>query len=898
MASSADMTPSRAIIATEPQLEGHLPGSNWTLEDILVPTTLKDGELLVELVATGICHTDILVTSISPRTGFPLKYPRIAGHEGAGYIKAIGPNVSKKHLNVGDPVLLSYFSCMKCTACKLGRPNYCPGFSYNIMGEEVVFRTGDGKDVVAGSFFGQSSFAKLSVVKESSVVPAKDLIKDAEELKLFSPLGCGLQTGAGSVLNVAKAGKQDSIMVGGLGAVGLAAVMAAKIVGCYEIIGVDILPTRIKRSKEFGVTKGLNTKDVADLTASLRDTANDGRGPDVFIDTTGVQAVQQAAYHALANGGTLVFVGASPNPLQTLTIDVRDLLSRCVKLVGCLQGDSKPEVSIPQLVQYYREGKFPIDRMTKFYQADDFKTALHDMHTGETIKALLLLAQRTSFRPQLPYLAQPVLRTNGGFLGPNPQLARLISTENRRYVSEQLYLAAKWIAISLVFLILGGMAYLGILIEVEERRAPTPSELSFWVRWSLRSARAQRREGEDGQGSVDWAAVGSMLRRCLAKMDDRAKDGKGVTEVEEGGIVIEGVGKAGLDISEKSWPWQSSYYEVLMGCATAAEHLDGTALDKTRSLVFPREVVIGPSNPDPRPLPAYMPAAPKEEDCVAPFDPPETYYMRILTTRGFTTRQKLDAALYYDNWLEFKGLHDSAEEIYRWGVDIAKSGLPTTTAPDSLIDAKTSPVSTPAREEAKTDIAAATNMLTSLFRPPQFPPPPPSGDLPLIRESDKPTCEDSELMLYIGEILFATSPSSSEGLGWTRQAVTVAEANLRSPVTSANAGALSDRAKCKACVTTGIGNWEIMLHRLAAQQTDITAREGGRASAMEWRGWFGRDGGQKGKTLDNVQAGVYQEELKQVEKMKERVLGENVEQLMAKARPGVGGGGTGIWIGG
>ncbi|TKA65321.1 hypothetical protein B0A55_11497 [Friedmanniomyces simplex] len=569
---------------------------------------------------------------------------------------------------------------------------------------------------------------------------------------------------------------------------------------------------------------------------------------------------------------------------------------------------------------------------------------------------LLLLAQRTGFRPQLPYLAQPVSRTNGGFLGPNPQLARLISTENRRYVSEQLYLAAKWIAISLVFVILGGMAYLGILIEVEERRAPTPSELSFWVRWSLRSARAQRREGEDGQGSVDWAAVGSMLRRCLAKMDDRAKDGKGVTEVEEGGIVIEGVGKAGLDISGKSWPWQASYYEVLMGCAAAAEHLDGTVLDKTRSVVFPREVVIGPSNPDPRPLPAYMPAAPKEEDCVAPFDPPETYYMRILTTRGFTTRQKLDAALSYANWLEFKGLQDSAEEMYRWGVDIAKSGLPTTTAPDSLIDAKTSvlkvessstkatrnllrattalaihhartgnissalpillsvlrarraaptssyppiqPVSTPAREEAKTDIAAATNMLTSLFRPPQFPPPPPSGDLPLNCESDKPTCEDSELMLYIGEILFATSPSSSEGLGWTRQAVTVAEANLRSPVTSANAGALSDRAKCKACIRTGIGNWEIMLHRLAAQQTSITAREGGRASAVEWRGWFGRDGGQKGKTLDDVQAGVYQEELKQVEKMKERVLGESVEQLMAKARPGVGGGGTGIWIGG
>ncbi|KAK0940861.1 hypothetical protein LTR29_007579 [Friedmanniomyces endolithicus] len=568
---------------------------------------------------------------------------------------------------------------------------------------------------------------------------------------------------------------------------------------------------------------------------------------------------------------------------------------------------------------------------------------------------LLFLAQRTSSRPQLPYLAQPVSRTPGGFLGPNPQLARLISTENRRYVGEQLFLAAKWTAIFWVFAVLGGVAYLGVLIELEERKAPTPSELSFWSRWSLRGARAQLRAGEDGPGSVDWAAAGSLLRRCLAKMDDRAKDGKGVTDVEDGGILIDGIGKAGLDISSKSWQWQASYYEVLMGCATAAEHLNSMVLDKTRSLVFPKDLVIGPSNPDPRPVPAYLHAAPKEADCVPAFEAPETFYMRVLTTRGFTTRQKLDAALSYANWLELKGLHDSAEEMYTWGVDIAKSALGSTAAIDSLIDAKTSvlkvetsptratpnilrattalaihharsgnvssalpillsvfrarrsapttshnPVRTSsesARQEATTDFAAATNFLTSLFRQSQQPPPPPSGDLPLLRESDKPTCEESELMLYIGEILFATSPASSEGLGWTRQAVTVADANLQTPGMTSGVDAAADRAKCKACIMTGIGNWETMLHRLAAEQSSLTAREGGRASALEWRGWFGRDGGQKGKTLDELHEGVFAEELKQVERLKETVLREGIGQELANSRASGTGGGTGTWIG-
>ena len=214
--------PAQAIVASAPEPD-YTPGSNWTLEEIIVPTTLKDGELLVQMVASGICHSDLLTTSMP--VGTPgIQYPRIAGHEGSGYIKAIGPNITKK-VSTGDPVLLSFDHCTECESCKANRPAYCSTFSpLNILGAEDSFRTKDGEGIV-GKHFGQSSFASLSVVKETSVLPVKDFIKEEEELKMFAPLGCGIQTGAGAVLNTARAEKADRVMILGLGGVGLSALM-------------------------------------------------------------------------------------------------------------------------------------------------------------------------------------------------------------------------------------------------------------------------------------------------------------------------------------------------------------------------------------------------------------------------------------------------------------------------------------------------------------------------------------------------------------------------------------------------------------------------------------------------------------------------------------------------
>ncbi|CZT14415.1 related to zinc-containing long-chain alcohol dehydrogenase [Ramularia collo-cygni] len=379
-------TPSKAIVASTPGPTHH-GAENWEMTNILVPTDLKDGEILVEMVATGICHTDISLTNPEMGQTFPI----VPGHEGSGYVKAVGPNV-KKALQVGDPVLLSFDSCEKCHSCQSQRPAYCDTFApMNLFGEQDVFKSEDGNSPIAAKFFGHSSFAKLSIVKESTVLPAKDLIQSEEELKLFAPLGCGIQTGAGAILNLVKPGPEDRVLVCGLGGVGLSAVMGAHIAGCKQIIAVDKVQERIDLAKNvFGATHGLNTTGLTDLTQAMREIAA-GRGPTVVIETTGFPPVLEGAYYALDTKGSFVQVGGPVDPKYRFSMDLVQHLFRGVKLFGCVEGDSIPGEFIPEMIKgvILTDGMV-VDKMVKYYDAEDFKTALHDMHSGKTIKPILV----------------------------------------------------------------------------------------------------------------------------------------------------------------------------------------------------------------------------------------------------------------------------------------------------------------------------------------------------------------------------------------------------------------------------------------------------------------------------------------------------------------------------
>jgi len=534
---------------------------------------------------------------------------------------------------------------------------------------------------------------------------------------------------------------------------------------------------------------------------------------------------------------------------------------------------------------------------------------------------------------------------------------RLLSTETKSYVREQTWLAVRWTAIGWTFIVLAGIAYFGITIVIDENRNPTPAEWSFWTKNCVRGARAAK-EDRGATGIIDWAIVGASYLGALERLES-GKDGEGAKQQADGeGIIIPDVGKAGLDVTEKSWEWRSGYFEAIIGCAEAAEHMNDMVLDTTRGIVYPKEIVIGPSNPDPRPPAPYMGAAPLEENTKKAFDAPETFYMKILTSKGFTTKQRLEAAWKFATWLEHTGLNDSAEEMYKWAIDIAKSALP---APDAVLDPATltvreihsrtdascsavsavtpnvlsaitrlathrarngdvasalpillsvlrahhtAPVTPfptrrrpqPQQSEAGSDLDAAVALIGSFFSAPVYPSQPPSGDTPLLRETATPTCEEAELMMYVGEILFATSPSSSAGLSWTKQATEIAEANL-----DAGGGrgqpllTKEERQKCKSCLRAGAANWENMLLQLASQNVDMRTREGSQSAGwFEWRGWFGGSGGAKGEVLDEAREGVLEAEMQRVEKLKERISKEMIGEDLYKHR---GSGGGGVWIG-
>nr|POF05465.1 hypothetical protein CFP56_69491 [Quercus suber] len=295
-----NMETTKAIVCSPPN-QKHTPGINWSLQQIQVPTRLGDGELLVEMVAVGVCHTDIMVSSF-PAGAPGVSYPQVLGHEGSGFVKAVGPNCTRK-LKIGDPILLSYDSCMSCHYCKANKRTYCSQFMpYNMSAKLAVFKSENGADV-AGKFFGQSSFAALSIVRETCVLPARELIQNEQELALFAPLGCGLQTGAGAVLNMAKPQPEDRVLITGLGGVGLAALMAAVIAGARQIVAVDRVQSRIDLAKSMGATHGLNTTGVDDTVAAMREITG-GLGPT----STGAPPIIEAAYQCVANQGSMTLV--------------------------------------------------------------------------------------------------------------------------------------------------------------------------------------------------------------------------------------------------------------------------------------------------------------------------------------------------------------------------------------------------------------------------------------------------------------------------------------------------------------------------------------------------------------------------------------------------------------
>ncbi|KAK0628188.1 hypothetical protein B0T17DRAFT_522069 [Bombardia bombarda] len=490
-------------------------------------------------------------------------------------------------------------------------------------------------------------------------------------------------------------------------------------------------------------------------------------------------------------------------------------------------------------------------------------------------------AVRVRTRPQVPFLSVPnTTRTHR---------VRYLTTERKARLKYEIKLGIKvityiWLAVGCLFA--GAFA---IEQELLERQFPTPHEWSFLSRFRFRGAHCER-DQTDPSRSNDWLAIMQWIKGLVERLEDPAVDGAGLKDAPHD------LPRGTKDISAMSEPWRRGYYEAMMLYAKAAERMDGWVLDKPRNLIFPPEMVVGPSNPKPRPIPPGYKGAPKEQDCEVAFESPDDIYLRILSTEGLTNRQKMDAGLAYASWLDFKGITGPASIIYEDAVDLAASDLPAQSldrkswtlndaagAPSqNLLTSLTAYATFRARHD---DLSSALPMLVSILKarrslpaqdpkyssllsysgpakpsgnfisnipsaivgfisPPAYPPPPDNGTAPPFRDT-KELCEEAALSLHIGEIIYA-SPGGSreEGLSWTREAVDEAEEQLHKLTT--RTVDRDARLTCRDCLSAGLQNWSVMVEKLArdeaakAVQKDMQESAGQQAGGGGGVRWFGR----------------------------------------------------------
>jgi aryl-alcohol dehydrogenase len=349
----------------------------FVFRDVEVDAPRSD-EVVVRIVATGVCHTDAHIRS----QGYAAPLPLVLGHEGAGVVERVGSDVTS--VVPGDRVVMSFPSCGRCHHCLAGHPAYCDHNLRLSFGGARLDGSSAYQGGVHGHFFGQSSFATYSIANERNTVKVASDIP----LELLGPLGCGLQTGAGAVLNSLHVPTGASIAVFGAGAVGLAAVMAAAVAGAAPIIAVDLNDERLELARELGATHAVNGSRE-DTRARLLEITP--RGLDYVVDLTGSPKMLALAVEALAPTGTAALVGAARQGTQA-PVDMALLLNGRV-LRGVIQGDAVPQLFIPKLIDLYRAGKFPFDRLVRFYDFTDVERAFEDSKQGRTIKPVLRIGQ-------------------------------------------------------------------------------------------------------------------------------------------------------------------------------------------------------------------------------------------------------------------------------------------------------------------------------------------------------------------------------------------------------------------------------------------------------------------------------------------------------------------------
>ncbi|MYY06920.1 NAD(P)-dependent alcohol dehydrogenase [Streptomyces sp. ATexAB-D23] len=349
------------------------PGAPFTVRDADLEDP-RPHEVLVRMTAAGLCHTDLAMAGTWP----PRLTPMVFGHEGAGRVEAVGARVTG--LSAGDHVCLTFASCGACEQCAADHPAYClAARTLNLSGgrdDATSPLSMDGAPLYAG-FFGQSSFATYAVVHERGAVKVPSGLPPS----VAAPLGCGGQTGAGTVLNRLRPEPGSSLVVLGAGGVGLSALMAAVAVGCDPVVAVDPVASRRELALSLGAAAAL--APGGGLAAALRELT--GGGAHHVVETTGRPETVRRAVGALRPRGALALLGLGGE----VTFDVMGLLAKGVRVHGVVEGDSDPGRFIPELIALHGRGLFPLDRLVTTFPFEEIGRAVAAMRDGSVVKPVL-----------------------------------------------------------------------------------------------------------------------------------------------------------------------------------------------------------------------------------------------------------------------------------------------------------------------------------------------------------------------------------------------------------------------------------------------------------------------------------------------------------------------------
>lgn len=357
------------------------PHAEFILEPVIIDGP-RAGEVLVRIEAVGICHTDL-----ASRDGaIPIALPAVLGHEGCGVVEAVGTGVTK--VAAGDRVGITFASCGCCPSCAAGAPAYCHNFmqlNYSGLRKDGSGPLSAGGESVTGLFFGQSSFATHSLALESNVVKVPADIP----AEILAPIGCGIQTGAGAVLRSLDCRPGSALLIAGAGSVGLSAVMAAAVRECATIIAVEPHESRRALALELGATHVI---DPAEGPIEEQVRAIVPGGVDYAIDTSGLAPVIGGLIKSMTFHGKLGLIGVPSDPATALPLGVLEMLILGITVIGIIEGDSHPDSFMPELIDLYRAGRFPIDKLVTTFPFAKINDAVAAQHGGEVLKPVLVHA--------------------------------------------------------------------------------------------------------------------------------------------------------------------------------------------------------------------------------------------------------------------------------------------------------------------------------------------------------------------------------------------------------------------------------------------------------------------------------------------------------------------------